>query len=416
MVRGETKVIGRQLIAFDFPVIQLGDHRRRMQRHFIHPAAVNHRSTLVAQHAQGFGNRQHQFRAVDANQRQRRMCRVNQRPEHVEQRAGFQLLANRHRMAETGVILRRKQEADAQFIQRGAGLVGIHIQVDTERRQQIGRARLARYAAVAVFGDFQAAGRGHKGAGGRNVDAVAAVAAGTDDIGEQVIRARERRGVFQQGGCGAGNLLRLFTAHFHAHQRGSQLLGFHLATHHRREQQVALLLAQGFRLIQLLEDRLNHVGLLEFLQRPCQGLLQQTCALGGENRLRMELEAADAVGIMTHRHDHPVKVGVNGQPGRNIAAHQRVITRYRQRIGQPGKHRLAVMFDAGGFAVQDFASLADVAAVSFNNGLMTEADTDDRQFAAHPGQQLRHAARFAGGPRARREHQHRIIHGTNALN
>jgi hypothetical protein len=58
--------------------------------------------------------------------------------------------------------------------------------------------------------------------------------------------------------------LRLFTAHLHAHQRGSQLLGFHFATHHRREQQVALLLAQGFGLIQLLEDRLNHVGLLEF--------------------------------------------------------------------------------------------------------------------------------------------------------
>ena len=119
---------------------------------------------------------------------------------------------------------------------------------------------------------------------------------------------------------------------------------------------------------------------------------------------------------MTYRHDHPVKVGVDGQPGRNIAAHQRVITRHRQRVGQSGKHRLAIMFDAGGFAVEDFAGLADVAAVSFNNGLMTEADTDDGQFATHPGQQLRHAARFAGSPRPRREHQYRIIHRTNTLN
>ncbi|KZQ73211.1 hypothetical protein A3465_19925 [Enterobacter roggenkampii] len=39
------------------------------------------------------------------------MGRVDQRAEHVKQRAGFQLLTNRHCVAETGVILRRKQEA-----------------------------------------------------------------------------------------------------------------------------------------------------------------------------------------------------------------------------------------------------------------------------------------------------------------
>jgi hypothetical protein len=44
-----------------------------------------------------------------------------------------------------------------------------------------------------------------------------------------------------------------------------------------------------------------------------------------------------------------------------------MVARHRQRVRQPGKHRLAVMFNAGGFTVQDFARLADIAAVGFDN-------------------------------------------------
>ena len=139
MVRRQAKVDGGQLVALDFTVAEFRDHRRRVQRHFIHTAAMHHRGALVAQHAQSFRNRQHQFRAIDANKRQRRMSRVDQRPEHVKQGAGFKLLTDRHRVAETGVVLRCEQEANAQFIQRLARFIGIHIQVDTERRQQVGR-------------------------------------------------------------------------------------------------------------------------------------------------------------------------------------------------------------------------------------------------------------------------------------
>ncbi|MNS50881.1 hypothetical protein D3C72_835400 [compost metagenome] len=111
-----------------------------MERHFIHSAAVDHGRTLIAQHAQGFRNRQYQFRAVDANQSQRRMRRVDQRPQHVKQGAGFQLLTDRHRVAETGVIFRREQEADTQIVQRFTGTFSIHVEVNPERGQQIGRA------------------------------------------------------------------------------------------------------------------------------------------------------------------------------------------------------------------------------------------------------------------------------------
>ena len=66
--------------------------------------------------------------------------------------------------------------------------------------------------------------------------------------------------------------------------------------------------------------------------------------------------------------------------------------------------------------MKDFTGLADVAAVGFNNRLVTEADADNRQFTAHAGQQLRHTARFARGSRARGEHQYWIVHGADALN
>ena len=101
---------------------------------------MHHRRALITQHAQGLGDRQHQFRAVDANQRQRRMRRVDQRAQHVEQGAGLQLLTDRHRVAETGVVLRREQEADAQLIKRGAGFIGVHIEINAEGRQQVRRA------------------------------------------------------------------------------------------------------------------------------------------------------------------------------------------------------------------------------------------------------------------------------------
>ena len=65
--------------------------------------------------------------------------------------------------------------------------------------------------------------------------------------------------------------------------------------------------------------------------------------------------------------------------------------------------------------MQDFTCLTHIAAIGFHNRLVTQADTDNRQFTAHTGQQLRHTARFTGGTRARREHQHRVLHGCQTV-
>ena len=75
---------------------------------------------------------------------------------------------------------------------------------------------------------------------------------------------------------------------------------------------MTFLLAQRLCLIQFFQNWLECVALLQLLQRPCQGLFQQACALSGEDRFRMELETANAIGIVPDRHHHSVKVGVDG--------------------------------------------------------------------------------------------------------
>ena len=113
--------------------------------------------------------------------------------------------------------------------------------------------------------DLQTARRRHEGAGGGDIDAVTAVTAGTDDIRKLIVRARERGGIFQQCRGGTGDLLRAFAAHLHAHRRGCQLLRLQLTANHGGEELVALLLAQGLRLIQFFQNRLQGVGLLQLL-------------------------------------------------------------------------------------------------------------------------------------------------------
>ncbi len=59
------------------------------------------------------------------------------------------------------------------------------------------------------------------------------------------------------------------------------------------------------------------------LQLRSAGRSAPAVAPGGEDRFRVELEAAHPIRIVTHRHHHTVEIGVNRQPGGNIAADQR---------------------------------------------------------------------------------------------
>ncbi len=165
-------------------------------------------------------------------------------------------------------------------------------------------------------------GRSDKGAGGGDIDAVA-VATGANDVGKQVVRARERRGVFQQRGSGAGNFLRLLPRTLMLTSAAASCSGF-TSPHDGGEQLVSCWLRVSARY------SFSRIGWRVLV---CSSFCSpgRVCsssrALSGKDRFRMELEAHGP--IVTHRHHHTVEIGVNRQPGGNIAADQRVVARHR---------------------------------------------------------------------------------------
>ncbi len=111
-------------------------------------------------------------------------------------------------MAHASVVLGGEQEADAEFVQAMARLRRAHVELDAHLVEQIARARLARYRAVAMLGHFQAAGGGDQRRGGGNVDGVEAIATGTDYVAKLVVWTREVARFRQQRFGGASDLLR----------------------------------------------------------------------------------------------------------------------------------------------------------------------------------------------------------------
>ena len=163
--------------------------------------------------------------------------------------------------------------------------------------------------------------------------------------------------------------------------------------HDGAEQLLAFLLAHRLGAVQFLKNRLHRRVPYITSPAPRPGLLKQARAVvvridSGWNW------KPHAATVVAHRHHHLAETGVDGKIGRDIAADQRVVARHRQRVGHAGEHACAIVNDCRGFAVQDLARLADLAAVGFDDRLVTETDADDRQPAAQALQQFRHAARF----------------------
>ena len=86
-----------------------------------------------------------------------------------------------------------------------------------------------------MLGHFQAAGGGHQGRGGGDVDGVEAVSPGADDVAEGIVRAREVAGLGQQGLGGAGDLLRSLPLDLEGGQEAGENDGIHFTTDHLAE-------------------------------------------------------------------------------------------------------------------------------------------------------------------------------------
>ena len=116
--------------------------------------------------------------------------RVGHRAEDVEHGRDADLSSGRSGVAERRVEPRGQAEADARLLDAASHAGGRQLDHHPEGFQQVGRAALRRRGTVAVLA-HRHPGAGHdEGGQGRDVDAVAAVAAGADDVDRPVGQIR----------------------------------------------------------------------------------------------------------------------------------------------------------------------------------------------------------------------------------
>ena len=121
----------------------------------------------------------------------------------------------------------------------------------------------------------------------------------------------------------------------------------------------------------------------------------------------MELHAFDFVAAVTEAHDDPV-VGLGGD--RQFARQgfflndEGMVARGREGIRKLAENILAIVMDLARFAMKEFRSADDFPAERGANGLMAEANPEDRNFSSEALDQLDGNTRFLRRARAGRNH------------
>src|SRR3984893_7269773 len=103
----------------------------------------------------------------------------------------------------------------------------------------------------------------------------------------------------------------------------------------------------------------------------------------GEHGFGMELHAFEEQLAVAQAHDEAVALGGNFEfAGQAFSLHDEgVIARGHEVLRQFAKNGLAIVMDAAGFAVHQRRGAHHFAAEGVANGLMTETNSEDRNFA-----------------------------------
>ena len=172
-----------QFVFANLAVLEFPDEGGCAQGNLVHAiAAVDDQCVLGAEALQRAHLDADQVGMEHAHQHVRRAGRIGQRPEDVEDGLDAQFLAHRRDVLHRRVMVRREHETDADVGDALRDLHGRQVNVNAQRFQHIGTARLARHAAPAMLADLGAAGRCDEHRAGRDVEGVRTIAAGAHDI------------------------------------------------------------------------------------------------------------------------------------------------------------------------------------------------------------------------------------------
>ena len=147
-------------------------------------------------------------------------------------------------------------------------------------------------------------------------------------------------------------------------------------------------------------------------------------ALFGHDRLGVELHAFDGQGLVAHAHDFFNGAVVVAGPGSHFQAigqgvfvdHQAVVTGSLQGIVQAAEHAYIIVVHRRHLAMHHLAGPDDIAAVHLADGLVAQANAQDRQLAGEVANGVHGDARLIRGARARGNHQPLGLQGFNLLN
>ena len=124
----------------------------------------------------------HQVFVIDAQQLHGGAARVGQGAQDVEDGADAQLLADGANIFHGGVVFLGEEEAHAHLVEQLHAFRRTLLDVHPQGFQAVGGAAPGGRRPVAVLGHLHAAGSGHQGGGGGDVEAVGVVAAGADNF------------------------------------------------------------------------------------------------------------------------------------------------------------------------------------------------------------------------------------------
>ncbi len=139
---------------------------------------------VAAEPFEHVGQRLDELTAEDAHHLVGRPGRIGQRAEHIEDRAHPELSPRTHGVLHGAVMRRREQKAHPHTHDALRNLLRAQVQTHAGGLEHVGAARATGHRTVAVLGHVGAGGGGNESAGGRDVEGVGPVAAGSAGVDE----------------------------------------------------------------------------------------------------------------------------------------------------------------------------------------------------------------------------------------